>query len=622
MRNGRPVGKTLLRRVLIGVMAVGALLGATQGTQDAVANGDTRTLEVMQMHTRERVTVTFRRNGRYDEQGLQQLNWIMRDWRRNEATKMNPRLYDLLWEVHRSAGSREPVRVVSAYRAPQTNAMLRRRSGAVADNSQHMTGNAVDFYLSDVSADRLRTIGMRMQRGGVGYYPRANTPFIHLDVASVRHWPRMTRQQLVGMFPDQRTVHVPSDGRPLAGFEQARREVLAAGGMVGGEQGNGSPQTPQRRSFWAALFGGVNEESDQDMAEADSLDSSGWINPATMGRVAPAPRQTASAPPAPAPARVAPVPVAPVAPVAVAPRAPAPVPVAPVPPAPVAASVAAPRIVPAPLPPTPPMALQSQPPAIAATPLAVPALDASREPVPLPVARPSALGIQTAAAPAEPKAEAKPAEPQLVWQQGPSGSSSGEGRVVEAAQQLAELPLPPRRPAFDAPLGTQLTAFAGTPKPVERDALAQLGIDRHGTDQLELRGNQAESYASIPTILPPRREVLASVTPTLPAAIRTSGATTTAAQQPARSSNSIAVARDARAALRSLFVDRAAPASAPAAAPSRIAVAKVRQAPSAPSGFVAAGGSGLAQGFSKETTGGLSIGSFAGPAVAPLAVSR
>ena len=112
--------------------------------------------------------------------------------------------------------------------------MLRRRSSAVAKNSQHMLGKAMDFYLPDVPIDRIRAIGMRMQHGGVGYYPSAYTPFVHLDVGSVRAWPRMTRDQLVRLFPDGKTVHIPADGTPLPGYEQARAEVLAEGWSVAG----------------------------------------------------------------------------------------------------------------------------------------------------------------------------------------------------------------------------------------------------------------------------------------------------------------------------------------------------------------------------------------------------
>ena len=79
--------------------------------------------------------------------------------------------------------------------------MLRRRSRGVAKHSQHMVGKAMDFYLPDTPTARIREAGMRMQRGGVGFYPGAHTPFVHLDAGSVRSWPRMTRDQLVRLQP-------------------------------------------------------------------------------------------------------------------------------------------------------------------------------------------------------------------------------------------------------------------------------------------------------------------------------------------------------------------------------------------------------------------------------------
>ena len=91
--------------------------------------------------------------------------------------------------------------------------MLRRRSRGVAQFSQHMLGKAIDFHIPGVSVEELRAAGMRLQRGGVGFYPGS---FVHVDVGSVRHWPRMTHDQLARVFPDGRTVHVPSNGQPLA----------------------------------------------------------------------------------------------------------------------------------------------------------------------------------------------------------------------------------------------------------------------------------------------------------------------------------------------------------------------------------------------------------------------
>jgi len=244
------------------------MVGGVRGTQDAVANGDTRTLTFYHNNTKETLTVTFRRNGQYDSAALQQLNWFLRDWRRAEPTRMDPRLFDTVWEVYREVGSRAPVHVNSAYRSPKTNSMLRRRSSAVAKHSQHMLGKALDFYLPDVPASRLRAVGIKLQKGGVGYYPNAYTPFVHLDVGSVRAWPRMTRDQLVSIFPDGKTVHIPSDGRPLPGYEMARAEILASGGTVAGysayaDAGEAAAaQQPRRKSFWASLFGLEDEEED------------------------------------------------------------------------------------------------------------------------------------------------------------------------------------------------------------------------------------------------------------------------------------------------------------------------------------------------------------------------
>ncbi|WP_074078256.1 DUF882 domain-containing protein [Microvirga massiliensis] len=257
-----------IRRFSTGFLAVCTVsVLCANGTQDAAANGDTRTLTIYHTHTRELATVTFRRNGQYDARGLEQLNWLLRDWRRDEPTRMDPRLFDTLWAVYREVGSREPVHVVSAYRSPQTNAMLRRRSSAVAKNSQHMLGKAMDFHLPDVSIERIRAVGMRLQNGGVGYYPSSYTPFIHLDVGSVRAWPRMTRDQLVRLFPDGKTVHIPADGEPLPRYEEARAEVLARGGTVAGytayaQAGPLPDAQPRRKSFWATLFGWDEEDED------------------------------------------------------------------------------------------------------------------------------------------------------------------------------------------------------------------------------------------------------------------------------------------------------------------------------------------------------------------------
>ncbi len=198
-------------------LAALVLLFGSKILQTAIAEGDTRTISLHHIHTDEDITITFKRDGQYDEKALEKLNWFLRDWRREQETRMDPHLIDLIWEVHRETGSQEPVWVVCGYRSPETNAMLRRRSNGVARFSQHMLGHAMDFYIPGALLEQLRVIGLRLQRGGVGFYPTSGSPFVHMDTGGVRHWPRMTREQLVRVFPDGRTVHIPTDGRPLPG---------------------------------------------------------------------------------------------------------------------------------------------------------------------------------------------------------------------------------------------------------------------------------------------------------------------------------------------------------------------------------------------------------------------
>ena len=205
------------------------LLFGSRALQNAVAEGDTRTISLHHIHTDEDITITFKRDGRYDDAALEKLNWLLRDWRKGEATKMDPHLIDLAWEVQREAGNKAPIWVVCGYRSPQTNAMLRHRSAGVARFSQHMLGRAMDFYIPGVDLEHLREIGLRLARGGVGFYPASGSPFVHMDTGSVRMWPRMTHEQLVRVFPDGKTVQIPTDGRPLQGYALALAEIRQRG---------------------------------------------------------------------------------------------------------------------------------------------------------------------------------------------------------------------------------------------------------------------------------------------------------------------------------------------------------------------------------------------------------
>jgi uncharacterized protein YcbK (DUF882 family) len=418
-----------------------ALIVNTRGLQDAVANGDTRTITIHHTHTKETATVTFRRNGTYDSQGLEKLNWLLRDWRRDEATKMDPRLFDVVWEVHRESGSDEPLHVVSAYRSPETNSMLRRRSRGVAKHSQHTLGKAMDFYLPDTNMAKIREIGMRLQRGGVGFYPNAYNPFVHLDAGSVRSWPRMTRDQLARLFPDGKTVHLPADGQPMAGYEEAKADILGRGGAVAGytyaDADEGAIMSSgSRRSLWAALFGGDDEEEaapqrgrqrqaarpNQTVAYAPATGNSDdagtrsfFSQPTPPAEIAGAPRrpvrgpQVAAIEPRPTPEREAPQ----------APAQPA---------APLLASTPQPTLAPAPAP----------------------------RPVGL-----SLAAVETAAG------------PRMQWQTGPGGRTI-DVEAPASRVALVEAPMPPRRPddlpgrpgQVEEPPATTLAMVAAPAPPV------------------------------------------------------------------------------------------------------------------------------------------------------------
>lgn len=634
VQRTRSVPARLLKGFLLGALALGLLVTGSRGTQDAIANGDTRTLAIRQMHTGERIEVTFRRNGRYDREALRQLDWILRDWRRDASRQMDPRLFDVLWEVHRQSRSRSPLHVVSAYRSPQTNEMLRSRSRAVARSSQHIEGKAVDFYLPDVSASRLREIGMRLQRGGVGFYPRANTPFVHIDVGSVRHWPRMSRSQLASMFPDGRTVHLPADGRPMSGYDQARREILAAGGVVAGEAGTAVARAGGQRSLWAALFGGDESEASADEAYAAL----------PMGRDGDERYALLHSPAAPAPDPVPePAPVRSAAPEPEPEPAPAPA----APPAPIAAPTPPLAIAAAPLPPVRPSDLAPPAPvpdATARVEIAALAAAASAVEPPAPPAPVSggdaAFQTASASAVAIPAPPTRPAEfgglgtvaqlppvesgPRLVWQAGPSGTLVGTAALpATAAVDTAALaaaaaattasavpmPLPPRHPdrpapalaptavavAVAAPLPPAApprtaTAFADTAPPAPVPPLRTAGLG----DLTAALGLNERPAAPLPTAPIPTASIPAPA---------------------ARAEPAVAALPDPeRAALRTLFENRslAPQAQTPAVGEIRVSAASVRDA--TPSGLVAVPASGFDQRFT-QTAAALPSGFRAGPAV-------
>lgn len=271
------------------------VLFGSKNLQTAVAEGDTRTLSMHHMHTGEDITITYKRNGRYDDAALQKLNHFLRDWRREEATKMDPQLLDLIWEVSQEVGAKDPVQIVCGFRSPATNAMLRRRSKGVAQFSQHMLGKAIDFYIPGVSLEQIRYAGLRMQRGGVGFYPTSGSPFVHLDTGSVRHWPRMSSDQLARVLSTPLRTHY-ADHRP------ATTQVAL------NDNGNATVAQRSKRGLIERLFGFGEDEDEDAAASAPPARPAAKSEPAKqqVAAAVPLPPTKPPAPAAPAkPARAA-----------------------------------------------------------------------------------------------------------------------------------------------------------------------------------------------------------------------------------------------------------------------------------------------------------------------------
>ena len=274
----------------------------------AAAQAETRTLKLYFIHTHERAEIAYKRDGKFIPSGLKQINNFLRDWRKNEPTNMDPRVVDLLWEVYHAVGAKDYIHIVSAYRSPKTNAMLRSRSKGVAEKSQHMLGKAIDFYIPGVKLATLRRTAMRFQVGGVGYYPTSGSPFVHIDVGNARYWPRMSRGELMAMFPDGNTVYLPADGKPLAGYSQAMASYKSRRKDISEIQLASASDKP-RRGFLANLFGGgADEEEDSAQVEVASAPVAAAGRAAVAAASAPEPAATPATILAAMPAQAVPLP--------------------------------------------------------------------------------------------------------------------------------------------------------------------------------------------------------------------------------------------------------------------------------------------------------------------------
>ena len=178
-----PRRRCVLRR--IAAAAAAPLLPAAANA--ALPGASSRELALAHTHTRERIALVYALEQRYLPQALGTLNHFLRDHYTGEVGDIDPQLFDLLHRVRRELGSTGPFEVISGYRAPATNSLLRQsRGGGVAKRSLHMEGRAIDVRLPGVALSDLRDAALSLRAGGVGYYPRGQ--FVHLDTGRVRRW--------------------------------------------------------------------------------------------------------------------------------------------------------------------------------------------------------------------------------------------------------------------------------------------------------------------------------------------------------------------------------------------------------------------------------------------------
>lgn len=145
-----------------------------------------RRLRFAHTHTGEKLDVVYHERGAYLDDALGELNFLLRDFRSGDVTDIDPALFDLLYSAQQRLGSTGTYEIISGYRSPATNEMLRKRGGGVARGSLHLQGKAIDVRLTDADTRDLRQASLELGRGGVGYYASSN--FVHLDTGRPRWW--------------------------------------------------------------------------------------------------------------------------------------------------------------------------------------------------------------------------------------------------------------------------------------------------------------------------------------------------------------------------------------------------------------------------------------------------
>ena len=171
--------KSVMKSILLltSFVVVGSLSGNT---------GEERMLKFFHTHTGETLRVIYFRQGQYDPGAFADIRVFLADWRDGEQHDLDPHLMDILWQLQLVTASSNTWEVISAYRSPKTNEMLRSKSSAVASKSQHLLGKAIDVRLRGLDLETLHVSARNLKLGGVGFYP--DSDFVHVDTGRVRYW--------------------------------------------------------------------------------------------------------------------------------------------------------------------------------------------------------------------------------------------------------------------------------------------------------------------------------------------------------------------------------------------------------------------------------------------------
>lgn len=181
----------MTRRALLGAFAATTVAAAPTFSKAAGflrGGGDIRRIAMYSGRTGESVDTIYWIEGRYIKEALKEINHFMRDWRIDKSVSMDTRTIDIMAAAHSLMEVNEPYTLLSGYRSPQTNAMLRTRSRGVAKNSLHMKGQAADLRLKNRTVSQMFSAAKACRAGGVGKYSGSN--FVHMDCGVVRTWGR------------------------------------------------------------------------------------------------------------------------------------------------------------------------------------------------------------------------------------------------------------------------------------------------------------------------------------------------------------------------------------------------------------------------------------------------